>query len=1376
MFQKIWGVIFFLAFSPAVWAYSYDFCTGGIYYNLTSYKDKTVKVTYKSYSGGDYSGDVTIPATVSYNGKVYSVTAIGSDAFYKCDGLTSVMIPESVTTIGDKAFYNCDNLTEITIPGSVIAIGESAFYSCDSLKAVTIGNGVTAIGDDAFYWCKCLTEITIPGSVTTIGSRAFYSCDSLKAVTISNGVTTIGDDAFSNCDNLTEITIPGSVTTIGSGAFYSCDSLKAVTISNGVTTIGDDAFSNCDNLTEITIPESVTTIGKSAFYSCDSLKAVTIGNGVTAIGDDAFYWCKCLTEITIPGSVTTIGKSAFSSCDSLKSVTIGNGVTTIGKYAFYSCDNLTEITIPESVTTIGAGAFGSCYKLKSFIGNFASDNGCCLIVNDTLVAFAPKCEVTKYIIPDGVTTIGDYAFSYSSLRAVTIPESVTTIGNYAFVWCDLESVPIGEGVTSIGDYAFSYCLGLTSVTISENVTTIGENAFFGCWYLTEITIPESVTTIGYDAFKYCKYLTRIYFYAKDCRAIDWDYEGLYFNLYIYIGKNVKYIPTITGEFSNLISFTVYFNADSCVGGCFNNDAIRTVHIGENVKYIPTGIFSGCTSLEKFEGKWASSDQRCLIMENRSGSGTIDKVLRFFAPSGLSSYTIPDSVTSIGSSAFYDCTELESVTIPESVTTIGYDAFSGCSGLKEVWFNADSCISGGFSGCSALATVHIGKNVKRIPNNAFSGCSSLTSITIPNSVTSIGSSAFEDCTGLTDVAIPESVTSIGSSAFYGCTGLTSVTIPESVTSIGSSAFSGCTGLTSVTIRESVTSIGSSAFYGCTGLTSVTIPESVTSIGSSAFSGCTGLRTITSLDSIPPRIYSSTFDNDTYKNATVNYPKGSLHAYKTATGWENFTYPTAQALLNPQLLGTVGETTYHCTVSYTRDIDYPVWRLTFRMGEEQFTLDTAQTSIPITVTDLEPQTEYEAKFFVETKYGDLLTCETSFTTDTVKLTTLPAINISNTSATLTADIACDAVIGAGFEWRRYDDPELVPSTLSETPIVDGKISGTLRNLSPEKYYKYRPFYRTVKGKYYYGAWLAFGTRDVYAYFEPTVSTRSGEVHGNNSTISGYIVEGSDELLSQGFEYWAETPVTRSTESIATRSTASEPERIEGSGTLMSVTLTGLDYNTTYYYRAYATTAKKTTYGNTESFTTGKAPVVQDFKPTGITPTDNSEVEALKTFTLEFEETPSLAVKAQTITLAGNDTLLTATLSAGSGNTLAITLADTLKTAGEYTLTIPEGTFGDADFADDPTVGHCNPELVYTYTIKEPEPVEPDEPENPNKPDEPIVPDEPDEPSSITETQAEAEHIAVYNLQGVLVLETDDAAALKTLQNGAYIVNGKKMIIAR
>ena len=174
------------------------------------------------------------------------------------------------------------------------------------------------------------------------------------------------------------------------------------------------------------------------------------------------------------------------------------------------------------------------------------------------------------------------------------------------------------------------------------------------------------------------------------------------------------------------------------------------------------------------------------------------------------------------------------------------------------------------------------------------------------------------------------------------------------------------------------------------------------------------------------------------------------------------------------------------------------------------------------------------------------------------------------------------------------------------IDGKIAGTLRNLTPNTYYEFRPYYRSASGKYYYGSyagkdnWIGFGTFDYGVEWDPAVNTRTSEVHGNNSTISAYVVEGSDELLSQGFEYWAEraeTPVSRST--------ASNPERIEGSGSLMSVTLTGLDYNTTYYYRAYATTAKKTTYGNTESFTTGEDPNLSGIEETEAAAEEEFEV---------------------------------------------------------------------------------------------------------------------------------------------------------------------------
>ena len=189
--------------------------------------------------------------------------------------------------------------------------------------------------------------------------------------------------------------------------------------------------------------------------------------------------------------------------------------------------------------------------------------------------------------------------------------------------------------------------------------------------------------------------------------------------------------------------------------------------------------------------------------------------------GLTSVTIPNSVTSIGENAFGGCYRLTSVTIPNSVTKIGMSAFAGCSGLTSVT---------------------VGNSVTSIGDGAFYGCIGLTSVTIPNSVTSIGSSVFGYCSGLTSVTIPNSVTSIGGYAFERCSGLTSVTIPNSVTSIGNNTFQKCSGLTSVTIPNSVTSIGGSAFRECIGLTSITIPNSVTSIGDCALLGCSGLKDV------------------------------------------------------------------------------------------------------------------------------------------------------------------------------------------------------------------------------------------------------------------------------------------------------------------------------------------------------------------------------------------------------------------------------------------------------------------------------------------------------------------------------------------------------
>ena len=189
---------------------------------------------------------------------------------------------------------------------------------------------------------------------------------------------------------------------------------------------------------------------------------------------------------------------------------------------------------------------------------------------------------------------------------------------------------------------------------------------------------------------------------------------------------------------------------------------------------------------------------------------------FYGCSGLTSLTIPSSVTSIGENAFHDCSGLTSLVIPSSVTSIGESAFSGCSGLTSLT---------------------IPSSVTMIGWSAFSGCSGLTSLVIPSSVTWISDEAFSGCSGLTSLVIPSSVTWISDEAFSGCSGLTSLVIPSSVTSIDRSAFSGCSSLTSLTIPSSVTSIGNYAFEGCSGLTSIYVyPEKTPKLGTDIFSGC------------------------------------------------------------------------------------------------------------------------------------------------------------------------------------------------------------------------------------------------------------------------------------------------------------------------------------------------------------------------------------------------------------------------------------------------------------------------------------------------------------------------------------------------------------
>ena len=721
-FKSLLAILFLMVGAKA---FAYDAEINGIYYNFS---ETEAAVTYYSrdyyYNSSSYRGNVVIPASVTYNGKTYTVTSIGIYAFDDCSSLTSVTIPEGVTSIGDRAFSGCSGLISITIPESVASIGYSAFYGCSSLTSITIPEGVTSIGSYAFDGCSGLTSVkvlitdnalflnnriaeqiknsrstniqlidgegaeiknfVVPNSVNIISVYAFYNCRGLTSITIPESVTSIGSSAFEGCSGMTSITIPESVKSIGSSVFSGCSgltsvtincpsigswfsgltSIKEITLGNKVTSIGSSAFKGCRGLASITIPEGVTSIGSSAFSGC-SLASVTIN--CPTIGS----WFSGLTsikEITLGNKVKSIGSSAFEGCSGLTSITIPEGVTSIGESAFYNCSSLTSITIPESVTSIGNAAFSGCSGL------------------------------TSVTIPEGVTSIGDRAFyGCSGLTSINIPEGVTSIGNYAFWGCSLASVTIncptidswfsgltsikeitlGNKVTSIGSSAFKGCSGLTSITIPESVTSIGSYAFEGCSGLTSIKIPEGVTNIGSSAFSNCSSLTSITI-PESVTSIG---EGAFSNC------------------SGLTSINIPESVVSLGKGVFKDSNIDTLYISDLNKWC---------QIEMGENTWGKH----LLLKGE---------------------------------------EVKDVVIPEGQEKVGAYTFCGIN----------------------IRSVAFPNSVKEIGDGAFKGCADLTKVVITNGVETIGSEAFMDA-GLTSVVIPNSVKSIGEKAFANCIGLYSVT--------------------------------------------------------------------------------------------------------------------------------------------------------------------------------------------------------------------------------------------------------------------------------------------------------------------------------------------------------------------------------------------------------------------------------------------------------------------------------------------------------------------------------------------------------------------------------------------------------------------------
>ncbi len=383
-----------------------------------------------------------------------------------------------ISQIGAKAFYNCATLTRISIPNTITEMNQNAFYGCKNLKRVDIS--------DLSAWCKIIFSGNNFSNPLSNGADLYLNEKKLTDIAIPSDITKLNNHLFYGCTSLKSVIIPHHIISIGHNAFYNCSLLTDITIEFGVTSIGNHAFNNCSALTEITIPGSITSLSSYAFVRCHKLEAFygefassdnrcLIMNGVLKSFAPAG-----LTEYSMPKDITSIGNGAFWHCSSLINVTIPNSVTSIGQFAFSDCISLKNITLPNSVTRIRSDAFLHCISLEAFYGKFASSDNRCLIINGELTSFAPA-GLTKYTIPNSVTSVRDYAFrSCVVLESVIIPNSVKKVGIMAFTDCKwLKSV---------------YCKATTP-------PTGGSNMFYNNAPDRKIYVPRN----SVEAYKKAKY-------------------------------------------------------------------------------------------------------------------------------------------------------------------------------------------------------------------------------------------------------------------------------------------------------------------------------------------------------------------------------------------------------------------------------------------------------------------------------------------------------------------------------------------------------------------------------------------------------------------------------------------------------------------------------------------------------------------------------------------------------------------------------------------------------------------------------------------------------------------------------------------------------
>ena len=867
--------------------------------------------------------DVTIP-----NG----VTHIGPRAFSCCSGLVNVTIGSGVTSIEPYVFPSCVNLRNIAVDPA-----NTAYMSQDGMLLtkdgttlvygvggdVEIPSGVATIGTSAFFGRK-LKSIRFSGSVTNIGSWAFGFCHDLD-MSIPNTILKIGDYAFVECRNL-NLWLPRRFEgKLNSSVFKQCsnltvnyyDQVPVVTFrtEEGVveqreclpgTKVGSlppaptherYAFEGWWTAADGEQASEATVVTNSVTYYAKWRGTATVDsytytysvlNGQAEIGASN-AWKRAISpsptgHVTVPSSlggfpVVGIGKRAFYNCYELESVTIPNGVARLGQGAFAGCSNLTEVTIPASMAVVDDGAFSRCSNLKGVhISNLVNWCQITFVYSSNPLRQAHELylngeRVTRLVIPEGVTSIGDDAFAgCSGLTEVAFPNSVTNIGNSSFMDCSgLMELALPSSVVKIGTWAFRGCSGLTEVEIPHGVKVIGGGVFLDCSSLTKITVDP-----GNENYVSQKGLLL----TKDGKTLK---EGV--NGTVVIPSSVTRIGNFAFSGRGGLTQVTIPNGIREIGWfAFSDcDSLTEVVIPASVVNIEPRAFvsSGLTSISVEEGNEFYSSRNGMLL-TKDGTTLIQGV--------NGEVEFPPCVRMIGEMAFMRCSGLTRLVIPDSVTNIASKAFAYYHGLTDAWLPRH--LEGKFSAnvfedCGNM-TLHYYDRAYTVTFQTEEGIveqrqcpTGMSFDTLPPSPSRDGyafegwwtAADGEQATG--ETAVTNSVTyyakwrgtatvddytytysvlngqaEIGTSNTWRHaispkpTG--HVTVPSSlggfpVVGIGAYAFGDCYGLEGVTIPEGVTTIGEWVFSRCQ-FEDMTIPKSVTSIGRYAFNGCSKLKSV------------------------------------------------------------------------------------------------------------------------------------------------------------------------------------------------------------------------------------------------------------------------------------------------------------------------------------------------------------------------------------------------------------------------------------------------------------------------------------------------------------------------------------------------------